>query len=82
MDTLAAYRKQALKSAVIESLAGDEGYVARIPGFRGLLATGRTKKETLADLESALEEWVEVALKRGLGLPAVVARDMETVSAA
>ena len=71
MDTLTNYRKQALKLAAIESLGGDEGYAARIPGFHGLLDTGRTKKETLADLEGALEGWVELALKRGIGPPAV-----------
>jgi predicted RNase H-like HicB family nuclease len=50
-------------------LGGDEGCAARIPGFRGLLATGRTKKEALAELEDALVDWTELALKRGVGLP-------------
>jgi predicted RNase H-like HicB family nuclease len=82
MDTLTSYRKQALKLAAIEALGGGEGYVARIPGFRGLLGTGRTKKETMHDLESALEGWIELALKRGLGLPAVTKREAEMISAA
>lgn len=81
MDTLTSYRKRALKLAVVESL-GDEGYAARIAGFRGLLGVGQTKKETLADLESALEGWIELALKRGIGLPAVSNREPEIVSAA
>ncbi|HWA28875.1 MAG TPA: type II toxin-antitoxin system HicB family antitoxin [Lacunisphaera sp.] len=80
MDTLAAYRKQALKLASIEKLEDDEGYVARIPGFRGLLGTGRTRKDTLVDLEAALEGWIALALKRGIGLPAVSKR--ETITAA
>ena len=82
MDTLTSYRNQALKLAAVESLGGGEGYVARIPGFRGLLGTGRTRKETLADLESALEGWIELALKRGIGLPAVASREAEVISAA
>lgn len=82
METLTHYRKQALKLAAVESLGGGEGYAARIPGFRGLIGTGRTKKETLADLESALEGWIELALKRGIGLPAVVGREAAVVSAA
>ena len=82
MDTLASYRKQALKLAAIGSLGGGEDYGARIPGFRGLIGSGRTKKETLADLENALESWGELALKGGIGLPAVTNREPETVSAA
>lgn len=82
MDTLTNYRKQALKLATIEALGGGEGYAARIPGFRGLIGTGRNKRETIADLESALEGWIELALKRGIGLPAVSKREVELVSAA
>jgi predicted RNase H-like HicB family nuclease len=66
MDTLTTYHKQALKAAVIEQLGGDEGYVARIAGFRGLIGHGATKKETLADLKGALEGWIELAQKRGI----------------
>jgi predicted RNase H-like HicB family nuclease len=63
------YCQQALKLAEITLLGADEGYAARIPGFRGLIATGSTKKETLAELETALVDWINLALKRGLGLP-------------
>jgi len=63
------YCEQALKLAEFTSLGADEVYAARIPGFRGLIATGATKKETLAELESALLDWINLALKRGLGLP-------------
>jgi predicted RNase H-like HicB family nuclease len=66
---LKAYTRQALKVAEVAALADDEGFVARIPGFRGLVATGRTKKEALTELQSALADWIVLALKRGLGLP-------------
>ncbi|MBL9185908.1 MAG: type II toxin-antitoxin system HicB family antitoxin [Opitutaceae bacterium] len=82
MDTLSTYRKLALKAAVVEELGDGEGYVARIAGFRGVIGYGATKKETLADLESALEGWVELALKRGVGLPAINARRAEPATAA
>jgi predicted RNase H-like HicB family nuclease len=81
MDMLTSYRKQALKLAVVEALEGAEGYVARIPGFRGVIGHGATKRETLADLESVLEGWIELALKRGVGLPPVRARGAELVTA-
>lgn len=69
MAPLNTYCSQALKLAEITVLGDDEGYAARIPGFRGLIATGATKKETFAELETALVDWINLALKRGLGLP-------------
>ena len=71
MAPLNTYCSQALKLAEITFLGAEEGYAARIPGFRGLIATGATKKETLAELETALVDWINLALKRGLGLPAL-----------
>ncbi len=76
------YRRQALKLAEITFLSEDEGFAARIPGFRGLIATGETKREAIAELETALSDWIDLALKRGLGLPPVNARPAaELVSA-
>jgi predicted RNase H-like HicB family nuclease len=68
------YSRQALKLAEVTFLSEDEGFVARIPGFRGLIATGETKREALAELETALADWIDLALKRGLGLPPVSTR--------
>jgi predicted RNase H-like HicB family nuclease len=71
-----------MKLAVVVNLGGDEGYAARIPGFRGLLTTGRTQKEALSELEDALVDWTELALKRGIGLPALRERRLAALSAA
>ena len=68
------YRRQALKLAEVTFLSENEGFAARIPGFRGMIATGTTKREALADLETALADWIDLALKRGLGLPPVNTR--------
>ncbi|WP_139373459.1 type II toxin-antitoxin system HicB family antitoxin [Prosthecobacter debontii] len=68
MDNLFKYQKMALKLAQVVDL-GPEGHAAKIPGFKGLLAVGKSKKEALTELESALADWVNLALKRGLGLP-------------
>ncbi|PYM09839.1 MAG: type II toxin-antitoxin system HicB family antitoxin [Verrucomicrobia bacterium] len=81
MQMLDAYRRQALKLAEVTILNEDEGFVARIPGFRGLIATGQTKKEALKELETALADWIDLALKRGLGLPSVKPPAREFVSA-
>jgi len=72
---LETYSRQALKLAEITFLGEEEGFVARIPGFRGLLATGETRKEALAELQTALADWIDLALKRGLGLPALKSGD-------
>lgn len=46
-------------------LGEDEGYAARIPGFRGLIATGATAMEALAELETALADGIQFIAKRG-----------------
>ena len=81
VQTLDTYRRQALRLAEVSFLSEDEGFAARIPVFRGLIATGKTKREALAELESALTDWINLALKRGLGLPAVSQSSRELVSA-
>jgi predicted RNase H-like HicB family nuclease len=82
VDTLAGYRTQALKLAVVTELGANEGFVARIPGFRGLIATGRTRKQAIAELNDALADWIDVALRRGLGLPALKQRRERALTAA
>ena len=71
MDELVGYQKAALNRAVVKPLAAKEGYSARIPGFAGLIVFGDSKREALAELESALAGWIELSLKRGDGLPAL-----------
>lgn len=71
MKDLRRYCQLALKLAQVVNLGDDEGYVAKIPGFRGLLAVGGTKREALTELASALDAWVLLALRRGMGLPKV-----------
>jgi predicted RNase H-like HicB family nuclease len=46
-----------------------------------LLATGPTKEEALKELESALIDWIDLALRRGAGLPASKKVETELVSA-
>jgi len=66
---LRRYCQLALKLAQVMELGDGEGYVAKIPGFRGLLAVGGTRRKALIELSSALEDWVMLALRRGMGLP-------------
>ena len=82
MDNLAGYRRDAMKLALVTKLGGNEGYAARIPGFRGLIATGRTRKEATAELNDALADWIDLALRRGIGLPALRQPEKPTLTAA
>ena len=82
VDTLASYRRDAMKFALVTELGGNEGYAARIPGFRGLLATGQTRKQAIADLKDALVDWIELALRRGIGLPRLKEPEARTLTAA
>ena len=82
MNDLSEYRRHALKLAVVTDLGSGEGYAARIPGFAGLLATGGTKKEALVELNDALADWISLALKRRIGLPAITDKRRPVLRAA
>jgi len=71
VDELREYRKAALRRALVTCLRPGEGYSAKIPGFAGLIVFGDSKREALAELEIALSEWIEISLKRHVGLPAL-----------
>jgi predicted RNase H-like HicB family nuclease len=68
---LEQYRKTALKLTEVKNLGKGEGYSAKIPGFKGLIVFAETKSAVLAELESALEGWMELSLERGDGLPSL-----------
>jgi len=70
VDKLKKYQKSAMKLACVESL-GDEGFSATIPGFPGLVVFGESKRKVLGELQGALEDWIELSLKRGYGLPSL-----------
>ena len=71
VDELRGYQKAALKRAVVKYVGPGEGYSAKIPGFAGLIVFGDSKREALAELQSALSGWIEISLKRHDGLPAL-----------
>ena len=71
MSNLDRYERLALRQAEFIDL-GEEGIAAKIPGFRGLIAVGKTQAVAKRELASALHEWISLALVRGYGLPSVV----------
>jgi antitoxin HicB len=51
--------------------AEEGGYVAEVPALRGCLAQGETLQETLDELSTVTELWIETAEKHGEKLPNV-----------
>ena len=76
VSNLDRYEKLALEHAEFTDLGPEEGIAAKIPGFRGLIAVGKTRASAKRELASALHEWISLALARGYGLPSV-AKDRE-----
>ncbi len=49
--------------------AQEGGYVAEVPALRGCLAQGETLQETLDELFTVTEFWIETAEQHGEKLP-------------
>jgi predicted RNase H-like HicB family nuclease len=65
------YIQAAMRRAKYEMLAGDEGFVATIPGFQGLLAHAATLEGCREELQEVLQSWMLVRMDQGLRLPVV-----------
>ncbi len=67
---LTDYIQQAISKAVFDKL--DDGtFSGKIPGFKGVIAFGKTLKECENELHSTLEDWILVGLKLGHKLPVI-----------
>ncbi len=51
--------------------AEEGGYVAEIPALRGCLAQGDSLSETLEELETVENLWLETAMHSGIRLPKI-----------
>ena len=59
------YINAALRRARYEMLGDGEGFVGRIPGFRGLIGHARTLEACREDLNGALQSWLLLKLRQG-----------------
>ena len=57
------YIHAAMRRAKYELLADNEGFVGRIPGFKGLIGHARSLEACRDDLQGALESWLLVKLR-------------------
>ena len=49
--------------------APDECWVADVPDLKSCSAFGDTPEEALAEVQQAMQAWLEVAQERGLAIP-------------
>ncbi|MEI6233969.1 MAG: type II toxin-antitoxin system HicB family antitoxin [Planctomycetota bacterium] len=63
------YLKAAMRKAKYERIPGEKSYFGKIPGFKGLWASGPTKKACELVLRERLEEWLLMSLRLNASLP-------------
>ena len=68
---LADYMAAAMRKAKYEILEDDGSYYGEIPPLRGVWANADSLQECEDELESVLEDWIEVGLRFGDTMPEI-----------
>ena len=70
-DPIQSYLKRPYHIEIVwsESEEGDAGWVAEVKELRGCIAQGRTREELLANVDRAMEAWIDDALEAGDPIP-------------
>jgi len=68
---LTAYINAAMRNAHYDLLEGDEGYIGKIPGLKGVWANADTLEACREELREVLEEWIILGLKMNHHIPAI-----------
>lgn len=63
------YIELAMSKAHYEILEDEKFYYGEIPGFQGVWAKGRTLEDCRAELQTTLEEWLLIRLRKNLKIP-------------
>jgi len=72
---LTDYISNAIAKAAYDKL--DDGtFAGKIPGFKGVVAFGKTLKQCEDELHSTLEEWILVGLKLKHKMPVIAGLDL------
>ena len=68
---LTKYINSAMEKAHYEILEESRTFYGSIRGFKGVWAEGETLEACRQELQSVLEEWIIIRLRRGLPLPSL-----------
>lgn len=68
---LTEYIQAAMREAKYEIEPDDGTYYGEIPGFQDVLASATTLEECRDELQSVLEGWIILGLRKGHSLPIV-----------
>lgn len=71
-----------MAKAKLEKIEDPLPYYASIPGFKGVWAQGKTKKEALSELQEVLEEWLLLKVRKQKFVPSVRKYDLNALLSA
>lgn len=66
---ITSYLNAAMNRARIVHLEEDGVYAGTIQGLQGVIASGQSREECVAELRGALEAWLLISLNKGLPVP-------------
>ena len=65
-----------MKYTIVIEKGQESGFVAYCPALKGCVSQGTTREETLENIRSAVEVYVEALMEDGLPVPTEVGREM------
>ncbi len=76
------YVRTVMAQAKVEKIKDPLPYYASIPGFKGVWAQGKTRKQALQELQEVLEEWLLIKVRKQQFVPSVRKYNLNTLLAA
>lgn len=76
------YVRYVMRKAKFEKIDGKKSWFASIPGFPGVWAQGKTRKQCQAELQEVLEEWLLLKVRKQQFVPSVRKYNLNTLLAA
>jgi len=73
---LTKYIEAAMRHAEYEIIEDDQSFYGHIPGFSGLWANASTLEACREELQSTLEDWILIGIRRKIALPVVEGIDL------
>lgn len=77
---LTEYIKAAMHKARYEILSDDNSFFGEIPGFEGLYSNADTLEKCREELESTLEDWLLISIRKNMPIPQLEGIDLNVKS--